>query len=101
MEPEPGRCRRTDGKKWRCSRDVVPDQKYCLRHMHRGVKKRIEGSQPNASTVSSRAAIVSSKTDSATLNTNLSISMPAQHLVKEDEEKSSTNSSDATISDSI
>ncbi|RWW13815.1 hypothetical protein GW17_00022460 [Ensete ventricosum] len=36
MEPEPGRCRRTDGKKWRCSRDVVPNQKYCERHMHRG-----------------------------------------------------------------
>ncbi|OMO97776.1 Growth-regulating factor 5 [Corchorus olitorius] len=33
---EPGRCRRTDGKKWRCSRDVAPDQKYCERHMHRG-----------------------------------------------------------------
>ncbi|KAF8380402.1 hypothetical protein HHK36_027888 [Tetracentron sinense] len=36
MEPEPGRCRRTDGKKWRCTKDVVPDQKYCERHMHRG-----------------------------------------------------------------
>ncbi|KAI6697889.1 hypothetical protein NL676_018008 [Syzygium grande] len=36
MDPEPGRCRRTDGKKWRCSRDVVPGQKYCERHMHRG-----------------------------------------------------------------
>ncbi|KAL0374926.1 UNVERIFIED_CONTAM: Growth-regulating factor 4 [Sesamum radiatum] len=33
---EPGRCRRTDGKKWRCSRDVVAGQKYCERHMHRG-----------------------------------------------------------------
>ncbi|KAF9667270.1 hypothetical protein SADUNF_Sadunf15G0005000 [Salix dunnii] len=33
---EPGRCRRTDGKKWRCSRDVALDQKYCERHMHRG-----------------------------------------------------------------
>ncbi|EEF40456.1 growth-regulating factor 7 isoform X2 [Ricinus communis] len=33
---EPGRCRRTDGKKWRCSRDAAPDQKYCERHMHRG-----------------------------------------------------------------
>ncbi|XVF12750.1 hypothetical protein REPUB_Repub08aG0146300 [Reevesia pubescens] len=33
---EPGRCRRTDGKKWRCSRDVAPDHKYCERHMHRG-----------------------------------------------------------------
>ncbi|XP_043698346.1 growth-regulating factor 7-like isoform X2 [Telopea speciosissima] len=36
MDPEPGRCRRTDGKKWRCSRDAAPDQKYCERHMHRG-----------------------------------------------------------------
>ncbi|XP_034694886.1 growth-regulating factor 3 isoform X2 [Vitis riparia] len=36
MDPEPGRCRRTDGKKWRCSRDVVTGQKYCERHMHRG-----------------------------------------------------------------
>ncbi|KAJ4835897.1 hypothetical protein Tsubulata_006156 [Turnera subulata] len=35
-DPEPGRCRRTDGKKWRCSRDVAPDQKYCERHMNRG-----------------------------------------------------------------
>ncbi|KVH87680.1 Glutamine-Leucine-Glutamine, QLQ [Cynara cardunculus var. scolymus] len=33
---EPGRCKRTDGKKWRCSRDVAPNQKYCDRHMHRG-----------------------------------------------------------------
>ncbi|GAB4833448.1 hypothetical protein Ancab_031691 [Ancistrocladus abbreviatus] len=36
MDPEPGRCKRTDGKKWRCSRDVVAGQKYCERHMHRG-----------------------------------------------------------------
>ncbi|KAK9066980.1 hypothetical protein SSX86_014304 [Deinandra increscens subsp. villosa] len=35
-DPEPGRCRRTDGKKWRCSRDAVPDQKYCERHINRG-----------------------------------------------------------------
>ncbi|KAH6756273.1 hypothetical protein C2S53_003693 [Perilla frutescens var. hirtella] len=33
---EPGRCKRTDGKKWRCSRDVAPLQKYCERHLHRG-----------------------------------------------------------------
>nr|AIN46596.1 growth regulating factor 3 [Larix kaempferi] len=46
IDPEPGRCRRTDGKKWRCSRDVVPDQKYCERHMHRGrhrSRKPVEG----------------------------------------------------------
>ncbi|GBG60224.1 hypothetical protein CBR_g3467 [Chara braunii] len=32
----PGRCRRTDGKKWFCSKPVVPGQKYCERHLHRG-----------------------------------------------------------------
>ncbi|EFH54151.1 hypothetical protein ARALYDRAFT_323835 [Arabidopsis lyrata subsp. lyrata] len=36
MDPEPGRCKRTDGKKWRCSRDVVAGHKYCDRHIHRG-----------------------------------------------------------------
>lgn len=36
LDPEPGRCRRTDGKKWRCSKDAYPDSKYCERHMHRG-----------------------------------------------------------------
>ncbi|KAJ8767641.1 hypothetical protein K2173_018199 [Erythroxylum novogranatense] len=35
-ESEPGRCRRTDGKKWRCSREAVADHKYCEKHMHRG-----------------------------------------------------------------
>lgn len=36
MDAEPGRCRRTDGKKWRCSRGVVSGHKYCERHVHRG-----------------------------------------------------------------
>ncbi|XP_042451528.1 growth-regulating factor 4-like [Zingiber officinale] len=36
LDPEPGRCRRTDGKKWRCSKDAHPDSKYCIHHMHRG-----------------------------------------------------------------
>ncbi|KAK3182863.1 hypothetical protein Dsin_030149 [Dipteronia sinensis] len=35
IDPEPGRCRRTDGKKWRCSKDAHPDSKYCERHMNR------------------------------------------------------------------
>ncbi|XP_015944680.1 growth-regulating factor 1 [Arachis duranensis] len=35
-DAEPNRCRRTDGKKWRCSREVAPNHKYCERHMHRG-----------------------------------------------------------------
>lgn len=50
-DPEPGRCRRTDGKKWRCSRDAVPDQKYCERHINRGrhrSRKHVEGRNANA-----------------------------------------------------
>ncbi|CAL5370941.1 unnamed protein product [Camellia sinensis] len=45
-DPEPGRCRRTDGKKWRCSRDAVAEQKYCERHINRGrhrSRKPVEG----------------------------------------------------------
>lgn len=38
---EPGRCKRTDGKKWRCSRNVVgPQHKYCERHMHKSRTSR-------------------------------------------------------------
>ncbi|XP_071717103.1 growth-regulating factor 7-like [Rutidosis leptorrhynchoides] len=71
-DPEPGRCRRTDGKKWRCSRDAVADQKYCEKHMNRGrhrSRKPVEGqtghSVSNGSTtaaaakVSTSAAVVS------------------------------------------
>lgn len=50
-DPEPGRCRRTDGKKWRCSRDAVADQKYCERHMNRGrhrSRKHVEGQSGHA-----------------------------------------------------
>lgn len=41
-EPEPGRCRRTDGKKWRCWRKTIPNEKYCERHMHRGRKRPVQ-----------------------------------------------------------
>lgn len=50
-DPEPGRCRRTDGKKWRCSRDAVADQKYCERHVNRGrhrSRKPVEGQTGNS-----------------------------------------------------
>ncbi|RAL54755.1 unnamed protein product [Cuscuta campestris] len=39
-DPEPGRCRRSDGKKWRCSKDVYPDSKYCEHHMNRRSRNR-------------------------------------------------------------
>nr|XP_043636968.1 growth-regulating factor 6-like [Erigeron canadensis] len=59
-DPEPGRCRRTDGKKWRCSRDAVADQKYCERHMNRGrhrSRKPVES--VNGPTTTTAAAKVS------------------------------------------
>ncbi|KAL3625303.1 hypothetical protein CASFOL_030757 [Castilleja foliolosa] len=52
IDPEPGRCRRTDGKKWRCSKDAYPDSKYCERHMHRGrnrSRKPVENNNNNIS----------------------------------------------------
>ncbi|KAG6515644.1 growth-regulating factor 10-like isoform X1 [Zingiber officinale] len=65
MEPEPGRCRRTDGKKWRCSRDVVPDQKYCERHMHRGRNRSRKPVEPAGAAAT------------AATSTQLSISIPS------------------------
>ncbi|CAH8382894.1 unnamed protein product [Eruca vesicaria subsp. sativa] len=50
---EPWRCKRTDGKKWRCSRSVVPDQKYCERHTHKSrprSRKHVESSSQHNDT---------------------------------------------------
>ncbi|XP_062146631.1 growth-regulating factor 10-like isoform X2 [Alnus glutinosa] len=78
--PEPGRCRRTDGKKWRCSNEPVPQKKYCERHMQRGrqrSRKLVETSQPLSTSIGV----------SPSSNTNLSISL-------------SVNSSSSSISSS-
>ncbi|KAH1048231.1 hypothetical protein J1N35_039015 [Gossypium stocksii] len=48
-DPEPGRCRRTDGKKWRCSKEAYPDSKYCERHMHRGRNRSRKPVEANSS----------------------------------------------------
>ncbi|KAJ8773279.1 hypothetical protein K2173_028456 [Erythroxylum novogranatense] len=59
-DPEPGRCRRTDGKKWRCSRDAVADQKYCERHMNRGrhrSRKPVEGQTGHSATATVTSTI--------------------------------------------
>uniref|UniRef100_A0A0E0HMF4 Growth-regulating factor n=1 Tax=Oryza nivara TaxID=4536 RepID=A0A0E0HMF4_ORYNI len=53
-DPEPGRCRRTDGKKWRCSREAYGESKYCEKHMHRGKnrsRKPVEMPPPAAAAV--------------------------------------------------
>lgn len=59
-DPEPGRCRRTDGKKWRCARDVVPDQKYCERHMHRGRHRSRRPAEGQTSSASQSGSATSS-----------------------------------------
>ncbi|KAJ8631918.1 hypothetical protein MRB53_025254 [Persea americana] len=72
-DPEPGRCRRTDGKKWRCSKDAYPDSKYCERHMHRGrnrSRKPVETHtiSQSSSTVTSLTAAGSSSEGSSFQN---------------------------------
>ncbi|XP_059459155.1 growth-regulating factor 9-like [Corylus avellana] len=109
IELELGRCRRTDGKKWRCSRDVVPDKKYCMQHMHRGSKRHAAASQtiplPTASTAASHRASPSlsssipKKADHAIPNTDLSISIQASPPLRRNEKSSTSSSSDTTISD--
>ncbi|PWA80959.1 WRC domain, Glutamine-Leucine-Glutamine, QLQ, Growth-regulating factor [Artemisia annua] len=59
IDMEPGRCRRTDGKKWRCAKEAYPDSKYCERHMHRG---RNRSRKPVEFSASSSSAAASSST---------------------------------------
>ncbi|KAG9131579.1 hypothetical protein Leryth_015134 [Lithospermum erythrorhizon] len=73
FDPEPGRCRRTDGKKWRCAKDVYPDSKYCERHMHRG-RNRSRKPVESQSTSQSLATAVS---HCSTGNINGTVSVPA------------------------
>ncbi|KAK8949420.1 Growth-regulating factor 6 [Platanthera zijinensis] len=80
-DPEPGRCRRTDGKKWRCSKDAVGDQKYCERHLNRGrhrSRKHVEGHNGHAEKT---AMSIPSQTASAVSDgssSNLSIAQQLQ-----------------------
>ncbi|KAE8710439.1 Growth-regulating factor 5 [Hibiscus syriacus] len=66
MDPEPGRCRRTDGKKWRCSKQAYSDSKYCERHMHRGKNRSRKPMEPRATTMAN--------TSTATQSLSLSLS---------------------------
>ncbi|KAJ7955972.1 Growth-regulating factor-like protein [Quillaja saponaria] len=80
IDPEPGRCRRTDGKKWRCSKEAYPDSKYCERHMHRGKNRsrkpvEILKTTPTNTNLSTPTTVSSNtKNSSALTPTNYSIS---------------------------
>lgn len=70
LDPEPGRCRRTDGKKWRCSKDAYADSKYCERHMNRGrnrSRKPVESAQ-NTISLSHNSSSSASSSSSSTLS---------------------------------
>lgn len=75
VDPEPGRCRRTDGKKWRCSKEAYPDSKYCERHMHRG---RNRSRKPveilTTTTTTSTPSTITSPPNISSVNMNRSLS---------------------------
>ncbi|KAL3526912.1 hypothetical protein ACH5RR_011568 [Cinchona calisaya] len=104
-DPEPGRCRRTDGKKWRCSRDAVPDQKYCERHINRGrhrSRKPVEGQNGHTvsgSTASKLAPIASSSSASVMSSSSASNSLGAvQHHFKNLQPRADNASGDHLVS---
>ncbi|GLT93629.1 hypothetical protein SLE2022_114120 [Rubroshorea leprosula] len=89
-DPEPGRCRRTDGKKWRCSRDAVTDQKYCERHMNRGrhrSRKPVEGQSGHSAATNNPSELMPATSSSLVIGPNIgsgvsdSLSI-AQHQLK-------------------
>lgn len=109
-DPEPGRCRRTDGKKWRCSRDAVPDQKYCEKHINRGrhrSRKPVEGQTGQAASGSSASSKVAPAisnlmppfmTSSGSASSSIGI---AEHQIKGLQPAAATNSIIGTISNRL
>lgn len=82
-DPEPGRCRRTDGKKWRCSKEAYPDSKYCERHMHRGrnrSRKPVEISSTPPIQTPTPLILTSTRTLSSSSSTPTSSSYPLSTL---------------------
>ncbi|XP_011070392.1 growth-regulating factor 8 isoform X2 [Sesamum indicum] len=78
-DPEPWRCKRTDGKKWRCSRDVAPDQKYCERHAHKSrprSRKHVEVSAHNPSSQQQPLILPATSTTTPPLTQPLQTSTP-------------------------
>ncbi|KAL9224220.1 hypothetical protein vseg_000281 [Gypsophila vaccaria] len=73
IDPEPGRCRRTDGKKWRCSKEAYPDSKYCERHMHRGKnrsRKPVESSPLTNNTNANNVTVANNSNSPLSTATN-------------------------------
>ncbi|KAG5089184.1 hypothetical protein AAZX31_01G132600 [Glycine max] len=105
IESASGRCRRTDGKKWQCKSAVLPGQKYCATHMHRGAKKRLTSHEPAVTIARLPNSSVTTKMQKAHCaipNTNLSMSVPASEpFIQCNEKSQSTSDTDTTISDTL
>ncbi|KAL2338780.1 hypothetical protein Fmac_013226 [Flemingia macrophylla] len=83
IDPEPGRCRRTDGKKWRCSKEAYPDSKYCERHMHRG-KNRSRKPVEVLKTTTISPTTTNTDASSITKNTPVPALSPTTHSLSHD-----------------
>lgn len=82
IDPEPGRCRRTDGKKWRCSKEAYPDSKYCEKHMHRGrnrSRKPVEVPSSTSSIISNTSQAIPSSYSSFNRGLSMMSSNPNNH----------------------
>lgn len=109
VESEAGRCRRTDGKKWRCKGGVLPGQKYCATHVNRGAKKRVTSHEPAATTTSTTYPSATTNNIQKAQITNLSMSVPAASAAAAaaltqsqcNVKSASSNDTDITISDTI
>ncbi|KAL1076854.1 hypothetical protein V6Z11_D10G058500 [Gossypium hirsutum] len=83
-DPEPGRCRRTDGKKWRCSKEAYPDSKYCERHMHRGrnrSRKPVEANSSSSSSSTAPPTTAAASILSPSFPSINSLSVPSHHFL--------------------
>lgn len=105
IDPEPGRCRRTDGKKWRCSKEAYADSKYCERHMHRGKnrsRKPVEVFKATLPTSANSNSNPNSNTSPITKIFNPSsnsLSTPFHSLSSLSPNESSYNSSSSNLDD--
>lgn len=79
IDPEPGRCRRTDGKKWRCSKEAFPDSKYCERHMHRGRNRSRKPVEVTSSSSSSSSSSIPPPSSSPSIPSSASLTYSEHH----------------------
>ncbi|KAA3479687.1 growth-regulating factor 1-like [Gossypium australe] len=104
-DPEPERCRRTDGKKWRCSRDAVANQKYCERHINRGrhrSRKPVEGQTGHAASGTTNPKVVPMSSSMSTSvitggGASSSLTIAQKHQFKNLQSGATHHSADALV----